>query len=202
MTLCRLTTMFTLLVSSFLWPVGVAIAFEPVEQVKTYAVSGASGAELYQSIGARGPEIAGGRRTIAHTTFKLTWTRDYQPKPGGACVLAVARPKLIITYTLPKPSGPLPAPVAAAWKHFIDGLAAHERVHGQHIIEMVRDIEAFSVGLSAPSDPDCQKVRAVLQQRLGELSNIQRQRGRDFDRDEMGNGGNVHQLILRLVNGG
>lgn len=177
-----------------------ALAWEPVEQVKTYAVSGQSGAELYQSIGDNGPVIGDGRRTIAHTTFKLTWRRDYQ-NHGKDCVLASARPKLIITYTLPKPRGALPSAVASSWKRFADGLKAHERVHGQHIIEMVRAIEAVSTGISAENDPDCNKVRAELQTHLKRLSDEQRARGREFDRVEMGDGGAVHSLVLGLVNG-
>ncbi len=82
-----------------------------------------------------------------------------------------------------------------------DGLAAHERVHGQHIIEMVQAIQDVSVGLSAPNDPGCHKVRAELQSHLKRLSDEQRARGRAFDRIEMGDGGNVHQLVLGLLNG-
>ena len=74
--------------------------------MKTYAVSGTSGPELYASIGERGPAASIGR-AIAHTNFKLTWTRDYQTR-GSDCVLATARPKLTITYTLPKASQKLP----------------------------------------------------------------------------------------------
>lgn len=177
-----------------------ALAWEAVEQVSTYPVSGQSGAELYGSIGANGPVIGDGRRTIAHTTFKLTWRRDYQER-GGGCVLASAKPKLIITYTLPKPRGPVPSPVATSWKRFADGLAAHERVHGQYIIEMVRAIEAVSTGLSADNDPGCKKVRAILQGHLKRLSDEQRGRGREFDRIEMGAGGAVQKLVLDLVNG-
>ncbi|WP_417425646.1 DUF922 domain-containing Zn-dependent protease [Hoeflea sp.] len=177
-----------------------AFAWEPVEQVKTYSISGQSGRELYQSIGANGPVIAGDRRTIAHTTFKLTWRRDYQNRADGGCVLASARPKLIITYTLPKPRGKMPSDVASRWKDFYDGLAAHEKVHGQYIIEMVREIETASIGLSAANDGDCNKVRAQLQARLKQLSDWQRQRGRDFDRVEMGEGGAVQRLVLGLIN--
>lgn len=178
-----------------------AFAFEAVEQVKSYPVSGSSGAELYASIGQNGPVISGDRRAIAHTSFKLTWRRDYQPQADGGCVLASARPKLIISYTLPKPRGKLPSPVAAGWKRFQDGLAAHERVHGQYIVEMVRAIETVSVGLSASDDPGCDKVRAQLQTHLKQLSDRQRQQGRDFDRVEMGDGGAVQRLVLDLVNG-
>ncbi len=174
-------------------------SWTPTEQIKTYPITGSSGIELYRSIGERGPQA--GVQAVAHTTFKLTWRRDYRPKADGACVLATARPNLTIIYTWPKAPAKLPSDVAASWQRFISGVEKHERVHGQHILDMVKKIEAYSVGLRAEDDPKCQKVRAVLQQRLGELSNEQRQRGRDFDRDELSNGGAVHQLILALVNG-
>lgn len=174
-------------------------SWSPSEQIKTYPITGQTGFELYQSIGERGPQI--GVQAVAHTTFKLTWKRDYRPQADGACVLATARPNLVIIYTWPKAPANLPSPVAASWQRFISGVETHERVHGTHILDMVKKIEAFSVGLRAENDPKCQKVREVLQKRLGELSNEQRQRGRDFDRDELSNGGAVHQLILTLVNG-
>nr|WP_210290075.1 DUF922 domain-containing Zn-dependent protease [Rhizobium skierniewicense] len=173
--------------------------WRPSEQIKTYTVSGNTGFALYESIGERGPQA--GVQAVAHTTFKLTWRRDYRPQPDGACVLATARPNLTIIYTWPKAPAKLAPEVAASWQRFISGVEKHERVHGAHILEMVKKIEAFSVGLRAENDPKCQRVRDVLQQRLGELSNEQRQRGRDFDKDELSNGGAVHQLILALVNG-
>lgn len=173
--------------------------WKPAEQITTYAITGNSGIELYRSIGERGPQA--GVQAVAHTTFKLTWRRDYRPQADGACVLATARPNLTIIYTWPKAPAKLPPDVAASWQRFISGVEKHERVHGQHILDMVRKIEAFSVGLRAEDDPKCQKVRVVLQQRLGELSDEQRQRGRDFDRAELSNGGAGHQLILTLVNG-
>lgn len=174
--------------------------WKPVEKIETYAISGTSGAELYASIGARGPKAALGTRAIALTNFKLTWQRDYQPRDGG-CTLASARPKLIITTTLPKPAGPLPPSVKTAWETFIAGVRRHERVHGADIEDMVRQIEATSVGLSMPADPKCQKVRAELQKRLAALSAEQRRKSRDFDVVELGAGGTVHRLILDLVNG-
>ncbi|TCL73935.1 DUF922 domain-containing protein [Rhizobium sp. BK251] len=177
-----------------------AADWQPVEQTKTYPVTGTTGIELYRSIGERGP-AAGTGRAIAHTTFKLTWTRDYRPQPDGACVLAVARPKLVITYTLPKAPTNLPPATRAKWQNFVAGIERHERVHGAHVIDMVKEIEAFSLGLSAPADPKCQKVRAVLQARLGEISNAKVRRDAEFERSEMGAGGNVQQLVLALVNG-
>lgn len=174
-----------------------AADWQAVERVEPYAVEGATGLEIYRSIGERGPRL-GVARVIAHTGFKLTWTRKYE-RQGDACVITVNRPKLIITYTLPRLKSTLFGPLKGRWDTFIAGVTAHEKVHGDFIKDMVKEIEAMSVGLTAENDPKCQKIRARLQTRLGELSQAQRARSRDFDAVEMSEGGNVHQLILHLV---
>ena len=181
-------------------PVTAHAQWKPVEKVETYAISGQSGPELYRSIGENGPNV-GVARAIAHTNFKLTWTRDYQAR-AGACVLASARPKLIITYTLPSPSSPLPPAIQKNWEVFLAGVSAHEKVHGASIVDMVRKIEAATVGLTVADDPRCSKIRTEMTKRLSALSQAQRQASRDFDRVELGPGGNLQKLILALVNGG
>ncbi|MGV3551192.1 DUF922 domain-containing Zn-dependent protease [Rhizobium sp.] len=175
--------------------------WKPVEQEQLYTVKGSTGPALYASIGERGPQIGGLVRTIAVTNFRLTWRRDYQPRNGG-CVLASARPKLILTYTLPKPSARLSGTVKANWDTFIAGVREHEKVHGQMIIDMVHEIERISVGLTVENDPGCKKIRQELTGKLAAISQEQRRKSREFDQVELGNGGNIHQLILRLVNGG
>jgi predicted secreted Zn-dependent protease len=181
-----------------LTPVLAHAEWQAVEITKPYAIAGRTAPELYASIGARGPMVGSGR-VIAHTTFKLTWTRNYQPQ-ASSCVLVSAVPKLTIVYTLPKPSAPLPPAVDAKWQTFIAGVAAHEKVHGGYIRDMVHEIEAASIGFTVADDPDCRKIRTELTRRLGEISGRERQRNRDFDKLEMGPGGNVQQLILALVN--
>lgn len=178
----------------------MASDWKPQERVEHYRVSGGSGIELYRSIGANGPRVGPGN-VIAYTDFKLLWSRDYRPQPDGSCKLVSARPSLTITYRLPKASGNMPAATKRLWERFISGVTAHEKVHGDIIVDMVKEIEKVSVGLSAPNDPDCKKVRAALQSQLGPISERQRARSRDFDRVEMGDGGNVHRLVLELVNG-
>jgi predicted secreted Zn-dependent protease len=173
--------------------------WQAIEKTQAYSITGHSGIELYRSIGERGPKIDGRGRTIALTTFKLTWRRKYEPQ-GDACVLVSAQPKLIITYMLPKPAAPLPASIQGRWETFIAGVQKHERVHGESIKSMVKEIETASVGLSVPNDPDCSRIRTELTRRLGDISSRQRQRDRDFDRVELSKGGNIHQLILGLVN--
>jgi predicted secreted Zn-dependent protease len=187
-------------VASTLLPMVAHAEWRAVEKVETYAITGKSGGELYASIGERGPKVGGDISAIAHTNFVLTWSRKYEPQ-GNACTLVSARPKLTITYTLPKPAGTLPVAMQKNWETFIAGVRAHELVHGDQIKDMVKKIEIASVGLSAPDDPKCQKVRVELTKHLSALSQSQRQQSRDFDRSEMSGGGNVHQLILKLVNG-
>lgn len=175
--------------------------WQPVEQIQTYPVTGDSGVDLYASIGERGPKIGREVRAIAHTNFKLTWTRDYRPQPDGACTLVSARPKLIITYTLPKPAGKLPPALQARWDTFAAGLIAHEKVHGAGIVDMVDKIVAFSTGLTAENDPGCKKVRAELTTYLDQLSKAQRQGSRDFDTKEFGQDGNMLKLIVAFLGG-
>lgn len=179
----------------------VAAEWKAVEREQSYVVQGSTGPELYASIGERGPQVGGLVRTIAHTTFKLTWTRDYQPRDGG-CVLASARPKLTITYTLPKAASRLSGTARSHWDLFISGVRDHEKVHGVMIKDMVREIERASIGLTVADDPNCRKIRQELTRRLAAISQEQRRKSREFDRIELGDGGNIHQLILRLVNGG
>jgi predicted secreted Zn-dependent protease len=181
-----------------LLPLAAHADWQAVETIRPYTISGRTTPELYASIGARGPELGGGR-VIAHTTFKLTWTRNYQPQ-ASSCVLVSAAPKLTIFYTLPKPSMQLPPAVDAKWQTFIAGVAAHEKVHGGFIRDMVHEIEKTSIGFTVANDPDCRKIRVELTKRLGDISARERQRNRDFDKVEMGPGGNIQQLILALVN--
>jgi predicted secreted Zn-dependent protease len=192
-----------LLLAALLLSTPALADWKPVEKIDTYAVSGQTAEQLYLSIGEKGPQIGtagNARRVIAHTFFKLTWQRDYQPQ-GNACVLKTARPKLIITYTLPKPAGKLAPALQARWDTFAAGLIAHEKVHGAGIVDMVDKIVAFSTGLTAENDPGCKKVRAELTAYLDQLSRAQRQGSRDFDTKEFGHDGNMLKLIAAFLDG-
>ncbi|RUW63235.1 DUF922 domain-containing protein [Mesorhizobium sp. M7A.F.Ca.US.008.03.1.1] len=181
-------------------PLAAHADWKPVEKIEPYAISGQSGAELYRSIGEKGPKL-GIARAIAYTNFKLTWgLRDYTPK-GKDCVLTAGRPKLIITYTLPRPSGSLPPAVQKNWDVFIAGVSAHEKVHGASMVQMVHDIEATTDGLTVTDDPRCSKTRAEVVKRLDAISKARVQGSRDFDRVEFGNDGNLQKLVFVLVTG-
>ncbi|RKE83515.1 DUF922 domain-containing protein [Rhizobium sp. AG855] len=186
------------LVSTLAAVAAVAQEWTATEKVDHYKVNGTSPMELYQSIGERGPKLGGGR-VIAHTSFKLTWQRDYQQQ-GAACVLASAKPKLVITYTLPKPTQKLPADVAVKWSKFYDGIVTHEKLHGQFMRDLTQQIQDISVGLRDENDPGCKKVRAALQAQLKPISDAHVARHSEYDQVEMSPGGAVHQLILAFLN--
>ncbi|THV15091.1 DUF922 domain-containing Zn-dependent protease [Rhizobium rhizophilum] len=172
--------------------------WQPTEKIDHYNVNGTTPMALYQSIGERGPKLSLGR-VIAHTTFKLTWQRDYQQQ-GAACVLATAKPRLIITYTLPKPAQKLAPDVAAKWKAFYDGIVEHEKLHGEFMRDLTQQIQDVSIGLRDENDPGCKKVRAALQAQLKPISDAHVARHSEYDRVEMSPGGAVHQLILSFLN--
>lgn len=192
--------MFLILLAAMTPDAAPARDWQPQEVLKSYAISGATPIELYESIGANGPVIGEGRRTIAVTRWDLKWRRDYQPE-GSACVLKSALPFLTITYALPKPKAKLADNVARMWKIFIDGVAVHEKVHGQDVIAMVDGILAETVGLRVENDPDCKVIRAEVL-KLVEAANVAyKAKARAFDAVEMSKNGNVQRLILGLVNG-
>jgi predicted secreted Zn-dependent protease len=176
----------------------VAQEWQAIEKIDHYKVNGTAPMALYQSVGERGPKLSLGR-VIAHTTFKLTWQRDYQQQ-GAACVLATAKPKLIITYTLPKPAQTLPSDVAAKWEVFYDGIVEHEKLHGQFMKDLTQQIQDVSIGLRDENDPGCKKVRAALQAQLKPISDAHVARHSEYDQVEMSPGGAVHQLILTFLN--
>lgn len=191
---------FTLLATGTIWAGNAQAEWQAIEKVETYSVSGTTGPELYASIGQKGPQISKNRRTIAHTNFTLLWSRKYKTDDGN-CTLVSAKPKLTITYTLPKPAQKLPPETAALWATFYAGIEKHEHIHGDYIKEMVQKIETATVGMSVANDPKCIRFKTELNKVLSNLFQEQRQRGRDFDRSDMAQGGNIHQLILGLVNG-
>lgn len=176
-----------------------AADWQPAERVKNYAVSGASGPELYFSIGENGP-LVGASRAIALTEWDLKWRRDYRQE-GAACVLKSAKPFLTITTTLPRPAARLEGSAARPWKAFIDGIAAHESVHAKDITAMVDGIISATVGLTIQSDPQCKRIRAEVLKFVTQANEAYKAKSRAFDKAEMSDGGNVHRLILALVNG-
>ena len=179
----------------------IAADWKATESEKHYAISGTNPIALYQSIGEKGPEPKGGKRTIAHTTWDLKWRRDYQRQEQG-CILASALPFLKIIYTLPKPSSKLSGAANASWRTFYNGIKTHELQHGAMVRTMTQTIINETVGLTTKDDnKNCSKLRAKVLANVKSAFENYTSQSNAFDRDEMSNGGNVQQLVLGLVNG-
>jgi len=174
-----------------------ALDWTATERTVHYAIDGSTGMALYQSIGANGPVVSL-KRAIALTEYELLWGRDYVPD-GTACRLAEVRPFLTITYRLPRPRGALAGGTQAKWATFIAGITTHEHVHGALMRGMVDDIIGQTLGLVVEADPDCQKIRAEVERRVIAAHARYKEKNRAFERSEMAPGGNVHQLVLGLV---
>lgn len=168
-----------------------------VTKEKTYPISGATGIELYTSIG---EHAAGNGGHIAETSFALTWSRLFDEE-GGDCRLVRMRPKLTITYVYPKPTGKLSSDLSRRWDRFAAGLRKHEEVHGRMIRELVTKTETAVAGAIVSDDKNCAKVKREVSRRIDEQAAAHKARSREFDRVELSDGGNVHRLILALVNG-
>jgi predicted secreted Zn-dependent protease len=170
------------------------------ESTKTYAISGTTPLALYQSIGAKGP-LVGTRRVIAHTTFDLKWGRDYV-KNGAGCRLTRAQPFLSVTYTLPRPASNLSGDVARRWQRFIEGIEAHEFQHGVFVQQMTTEIRDGTAVLTTDQDnANCDALRQKVQGVVAQAFNRYKARNREFEVSEMSQGGNVHQLVLALLEG-
>jgi predicted secreted Zn-dependent protease len=162
---------------------------------KYFAVSGSTGLELYTSIGHSGPKNA-----IAHTSHTLKWSKRFDEE-GGGCRLVGVRPVVTITYTLPKPAGKLSAATRKRWDVFIAGVRKHEEEHGRMIRQMVAATVASLGDVHVADDPTCSKVKRETNRRIAEAASAHKERSREFDRIEQSDGGNVHRLVLALVNG-
>lgn len=174
-----------------------ALAAEPPVTLKTYPVSGATGMELYESIGRNGPK-GGDSGAIAQTVMNLKWKRLFDERSGD-CYLVKLQPVVTITMILPKPKGALSGDLKARWTRFADGVRSHEDVHVDMIRTFLAQAQASAAGAMVRGDKSCAKVKAEVSRRLDEALAAHKARNRDFDRLELSDGGNVHRLILNLV---
>jgi predicted secreted Zn-dependent protease len=73
-------------------------------------------------------------------------------------------------------------------------------MHGRMIREMIEQSRAKLTGIAFADDPDCTKVKREAHRLFEEATEAHKARSREFDRIEQSDGGNVHRLVLALVN--
>jgi predicted secreted Zn-dependent protease len=178
----------------------VAAAEQVQVKTRTYAISGKTGAELYQAMVRQGPRHGFVSRAIAQTSYTVEWQAEVVSQ-GSGCRVVRARPVLSITYTYPQPSRTMSADLSRRWQRFMAGVKKHEQKHGAIAREMVRAAEASVKGLKVPDDPACRKTRVEVKQRADKIYAAYEARQLKFDAREHRDGGNIDRLILGLVKG-
>lgn len=178
---------------------GTASAADRVSiKTKYYTVSGSTGLQLYASMVKRGPKQGFTSRAIAQTAYTVNWNAEVKPS-GGGCRVVSAVPKLSITYTYPKPAGPVSPALQRRWTRFMAGVRIHEEKHGRLAREMV-DVAVRSVrGLKMANDPSCSKLRADIKRRARAIYDDYETRQEKFDAVEHKDGSNIDRLIGALV---
>lgn len=167
-------------------------------KTKYYSVSGSTGLQLYASMVKRGPRQGFTSRAIAQTAYTVNWNAQVKSS-GGTCRVASAVPQISITYTYPKPAGPVSPALQRRWSRFMVGVRKHEEKHGRLAREMV-DVAVRSVrGLKMANDPSCRKLRADIKQRAHAIYDKYEARQQKFDEIEHRDGSNIDRLIGALV---
>lgn len=180
--------------------VGASAAAEGVSfRTEYYGISGKTGGELYASMVSRSPRGGLSSRMIARTFYRqIDWQTKLEPR-NGVCRLALAKPRLAVTYTYPKPSESLSPVLKQRWNRFITAIRKHEENHGRIAREMVSVATTSLKGLEMPNDPSCSKTRAEISRRVDAVRRLYEARQVTFDKVEHGDGGNVTSLILALT---
>ena len=167
-------------------------------RTQTYAISGKTGAELYNSLQSRGPRHGFLSRAIAQTSYKVEWYSEVV-ETGGTCRLVRAEPTLQITYTYPQPTQAMTRDTRRRWAAFMSGVKRHEQRHGAMARQMVRAAQAAVRGLKMAGDPSCRKTRAEVRRRATAIYATYEARQRAFDAKEHRDGGNIDRMIAALV---
>ena len=175
----------------------LAQRWQPEYRDQSYTVSGLTGIELYRAIGEKGPKV-GLTRAIGLTEWDLKWRRDYQTQDGG-CRLVSVTPFLVITTTLPEASGSMPSGVKAKWDRFVAGIAVHEAIHAEFLVDLVNEKIAETEGLFVSGDTGCKAIRQEVQRRIFAAYDAFKDRNARFERGEMADGGPIRRLILDLI---
>ncbi len=125
-------------------PKAVAPVEQPIENVRYYALSGTSPAELRQNINRIGPAADDGNRYGGRTNWNIEWRYNLEREESG-CKVTNLETTLTVETILPKwtnesAAGP---PVVALWRRFFGALLLHERGHKENGIACLAAIRAL-----------------------------------------------------------
>lgn len=108
-----------------------------------YSVYGNSLDQVRNQILSCGPNVGGGRRYAAVTSYAASWSFAHTPVAGDANTCTISNPVFVMNVTQGLPTyqnDAAPASVKTAWGKFISGLTTHENGHTALDVATARDI--------------------------------------------------------------
>ncbi|MBZ9865561.1 DUF922 domain-containing protein [Mesorhizobium sp. CA15] len=166
--------------------------------VRSYDVTGRTGAELIEAMDGLGPRHGHATRAIAETGYTVHWNLDVK-RDNGICRLRQATGMIDLTYTFPRltsPSGPV---LRERWDRFMAGVRQHEHTHGRIAKQMMRATETALAGLERQDNWFCTGLRWDARHRIDTIYADYEARQNAFDAREHRDGGHVEKLVNALM---
>jgi predicted secreted Zn-dependent protease len=170
--------------------------------VRTYDISGKTGAELVDAMDGLGPRHGYTTRAIAETSYAVHWDFDVARDKGG-CRLRQAEGKIDLTYTFPLRTSAANPSLRRRWDRFMAGgfmagVREHEQTHGRIAMQMMRATERALAGLKRPGDWSCGGLRLEARRRSDAIYAEYEAKQNAFDAREHRDGGRVERLVDAL----
>lgn len=165
--------------------------------VRTYDISGKTGADLVDAMDGLGPRHGFTTRAIAETGYAVHWDFDIA-NAGGTCVLRKATGRIDLTYTFPRRISPADRALTRRWDRFMAGVRQHEHTHGRIAMRMMRATETALAGLKRPANWFCAGLRQEAKRRIDAIYVEYEAKQNAFDVQEHRSGGHVEHLVDAL----
>lgn len=156
-----------------------------VESINTYEFFGAradaAGSSLRQRLLVSTDYAGREKRFTGQTDWHIEWRPCFEVE-SGRCRIGGVASTVNVTYTLPKwvDRDAAPPHLRERWRRYIDGLATHEKGHGEIAREVAWQIEAALVG--RVSSGGCELLNAESVPVVEEVMNRGEAMQRAYDR--------------------
>src|SRR5687768_16599898 len=124
------------------------------ERTETYAIRGATPAELRREMREKGPTGPGGRRFDGRTDWDVNWRYWYR-RAGSQCKIDRTETSVRVTFIMPtwENERAATADALARWRRFVAKLQEHEDGHRRNGVDAAHEIDRTIAAL--PPEPSC-----------------------------------------------
>jgi predicted secreted Zn-dependent protease len=165
-----------------------------------YRISGQTGLALLDQMDRRGPKHGFMSRAIAQTRYSMNSSADWE-WANGVCRARDVSVELAITYVYPRPTGAVPAQLKRRWSRFMQGVVAHEEMHGKIAKQMAVAASRTIQRLAVRDDRNCSRVQREMKRQVNAVVAQYEARQEQFDNREHREGGNIDRLVRSLAIG-